>query len=702
DLLTGGAINFVSAVNAAAAGAEGLTVAAGAGTVQFEGNVGGTSLSSLVVTAGGISLGGAGGSVIHATGSLSFTGPIVLLHDETMTSDHADIAFVGTVSTINGAHALSLFAGTGTVSLGGSVGGTTALTTLLVDPSSIILGGTTYHTSGGQTYSEAVTLGSSAALIADTGNIVFTKTIDGGNALSATASAGTVSVGGVIGGTTALTGLSITGGSRVSVLSIFTNGTQRLTSGGTINIGGTYHTGDGSFTAAGTVSLSGAATIDPGTGSLSVSGPLNGAANLAVLGSGAATFSSIDLDNTGTIDLSGKTGGSLTVTANVTAAALITGSGTYSLSLLGGGTIGDPTLANTGGDTLAGSFLFTDGLTIPGELTLAGNTVIDTETSGIVLGTVQQGANAFVIIADAVTLNGAWTGTGARGITPFSNLTIGLGDGAGNWQLNQQALNILADPPSIVVIGGGTAIIQEIQNLLTGQPLFVPPNPPGPIHVGTFTFDAPLLLIGSAISIDGTLSKTSGGLGFITPGAVNGAGSLDLGPGTGILEVAADSANINGTVDGVTGGGATGETVLVGSPGSGPYDINGACFGDCGPKIGQIPGGTIIYTNNLNGVFGAGGIGAPPSGNTGGGGGLGGVSPQAGGDTSQTDVLVADLSGPANSKAATQAVARVQGFYVSLLGNLLYEWRPLSGQLQGPITPEQNTDYSNWGAEARW
>jgi hypothetical protein len=206
------------------------------------------------------------------------------------------------------------------------------------------------------------------------------------------------------------------------------------------------------------------------------------------------------------------------------------------------------------------------------------------------------------------------------------------------------------------------------------------------------------------------MTQNSGGATFITPGSVTGPGSLNLGAGTGILGIVADSADFDGTVNGASGSGATAFTELLSPPATGPYLVNGFCFAACspsGPTVPPfIPGGTIIYTNNANGVQGNDfGNGGPQgsTGTTGTGGGLGDVSP-ASGDTSgtQTDVLVADLSGPANSKPAPQAQPKVQGFYVSLLGNLLYEWRPLGNQLQGPVTPEQNTDYSNWGDEARW
>src|SRR5512135_1748299 len=82
------------------------------------------------------------GAAYHSGGDQNWTGQVVLLHDETVTSDTGGLTFGG---PINGAHALSLFATSGMVALG-SVGTTQALTTLLVDPAGILLDGTVYHT----------------------------------------------------------------------------------------------------------------------------------------------------------------------------------------------------------------------------------------------------------------------------------------------------------------------------------------------------------------------------------------------------------------------------------------------------------------------------------------------------------------------------------------------------------------------------
>ncbi|HKX07842.1 MAG TPA: hypothetical protein VJN67_06585, partial [Stellaceae bacterium] len=365
--------------------------------------------------------------------------------------------------------------------------------------------------------------------------------------------------------------------------------------------------------------------------------------------------------------------------------------------------IGDPTLANTGGDTLAGSFVFSGGLTVPGPLTLGGATELNEETSGITLGTVNQGNNTFIVVADSVSLNGPWNGTGPRGITPFSNLPINLNNGSSGWALTDAELQILADPPSFVVIGGGTAITQEVLNIVDGKPIFVPNNAPGPVNVGTFTFNAPLILIGSSIVLDGTLSKTSGGVGFITPGSVGGPGSLDLGPGTGILAIAAGSADFNGTINGTGGAGAASDVQLIVPPGTGPYLINGVCFAGCGNTIDTSLLGSLLLFSNLLDLSQNGLANGAGEGDLGGTDTLAGISPSAGpssDNTAPTDALVDALSGPLEVKPPTQTQPRLQGYYSALLGGMLYEWRELSHGTTG--NADENTEFSGWGNEAQW
>ena len=275
---------------------------------------------------------------------------------------------------------------------------------------------------------------------------------------------------------------------------------------------------------------------------------------------------------------------------------------------------------------------------------------------------------------------------------------------------------MLADPPLVVMIGGGPQIAQELQALLTSQTPIVPANLPGPVNVGTFTFNAPLIIVGSSINITGTVTQTTPGtgVGLISSGPIGGPGTLNLGPNTGILPIVGPSADLNGIVNGQGGSGAAGSTTLILQLGPGPFLINGVCFGGAGCSTGappptiDLPGGAVSGIGDLlNNGNGNAGPGPDPLGGGGGGGGaggdngLGGISPAAGGDTG-TDATVDALTQPLNATTASQAVAKVQGYYVSLLGNLLYEWRQLSRLARGASMPEENNDFSSWGNEARW
>ncbi len=213
-----GNVTFTSTID----GAHALSVLASLGGIAVDGLIGGTTaLTALTLTGqtvllSGIDHGGSagvtgtvtvsGGSTLgegtyHSGGTQTFTGPVLLAANTVMTSDSGDLRFVGTESTINSLSSESLVSlgltaasSTGTVSLGGSVGDTTKLSSLLVDPASIVLGGAVYDTTGDQTYSQAVTLGASTSLTSDTGNITFLSTMDGAHSLSVAASDGTVSL----------------------------------------------------------------------------------------------------------------------------------------------------------------------------------------------------------------------------------------------------------------------------------------------------------------------------------------------------------------------------------------------------------------------------------------------------------------------------------------------------------------------------
>ena len=303
-----GGVTFLGSID----GAHSLGISAVSGAASLGGAVGADAqLTSLTVAAGSISLGGTGGSVVHASGSESFSGQVTLLHDETITSDSGDVRFVGTTSTINGGFALALTAASssGAVSLGGSVGAITALTSLLVDPATIALGGSTYHTAQGQTYSVGVSLGADATLISDHGSVTFLGSIEGGHTLGISAVSGAASLGGAVGASAELTSLTVAAGS--------------------ISLGGTggsiVHTSGGeSFS--GPVTLQHDETITSDNGSINFNGTtstINGGFALAL----TAAFS------TGMVSLGGSVGALTPLTSLlVDPATIALGGSTYHTS----------------------------------------------------------------------------------------------------------------------------------------------------------------------------------------------------------------------------------------------------------------------------------------------------------------------------------------------------------------------------------
>ncbi|HTS90895.1 MAG TPA: hypothetical protein VMG55_02750, partial [Stellaceae bacterium] len=561
-----GGVTFSSTVN----GAHSLSVTATSGTAAFDGAVGGTTaLTALFVDPAGIVLGGS----VHTTGGQTYTSAVVLTADVAATSDGGSVLFEGTV---DGAHGLSVVAGSGSAEFDGRIGGTTPLASLGVSAIGITLGAGTISTSGNQNFASPVFLASNETLISTSGGVTFGSTVDGSEAaLSVSATAGTVAFNGLVGSNSPIASL-IANGATISLSGASTTGVQTYT--GTVQLGGTYTTSGGNFTVNGPAQLTGPVTIDPGAATLTITGSVTGTANLTVLGSGADGFgSSLDLGD-GTLDLSGKTAGSVTVSGFVNLGALLTGEGGYSISFLGGGSIADPVFSNTGGVTFAGDFLFAGGLAITGEtLTLAGETSITGETSGVTLGVVNQGANQFVVIADTISLTGAWNGTGTRVVAPFSPIGVALAGATapGDLALSQTALAFLAT--------GGTA------------PVLIGSGLGGPIVANSFEFDAPLTLIGSSITINGTLSQASGGLVLEAVQAVNNTlglgtilGSVSLAGGTGPLFLQAASVTLtNSTINGDPG--ATNsivtqiQFVTPPQPGPGPYTVDGFDFSPSQP-----------------------------------------------------------------------------------------------------------------------
>ncbi|MGH8261209.1 MAG: beta strand repeat-containing protein, partial [Steroidobacteraceae bacterium] len=128
-------------------GGHALTANAQSGALRIDGAVGGaTPLAALTATGNTIAVGAVattGAQTYTAEGGLTLngnltasavtvTGPTTLGSDVTVSTaaGNGNIAFSGSTSTLDGAHALALAAGGGNVTLGGVVGGNTRLTSV--------------------------------------------------------------------------------------------------------------------------------------------------------------------------------------------------------------------------------------------------------------------------------------------------------------------------------------------------------------------------------------------------------------------------------------------------------------------------------------------------------------------------------------------------------------------------------------------
>ena len=198
--LSGSNITFGNTID----GAFDLTLNSTAVT-NLQGAIGATTaLTSLNTNAGETTqLGGN----ITTTGAQTFNDAIALTANITADAGTANITFA---NTINGGFGLTLNS-TGTTSLQGAIGATTALTSLSTNAGGTTQLGGDITTTGAQTFNDAIALATNVTIDAATSNITFADTINGAFGLTLN-STGTTNLQGAIGGTTALASLTTSAG----------------------------------------------------------------------------------------------------------------------------------------------------------------------------------------------------------------------------------------------------------------------------------------------------------------------------------------------------------------------------------------------------------------------------------------------------------------------------------------------------------
>lgn len=272
-----------------------------------------------------------------------------------------------------------------------------------------------------------------------------------------------------------------------------------------------------------------------------VNGTTAGAENLTLTaGTGATTLGTTGgTTRLGALQSTTSGAGSTTFNGNVTA---------NSIAVTGAAATGTATLDTS----------FNNGSITLGALAAGGVTTLNAGTGLATLGAVSHGGNIVTVTADTVSLNGAWSGTGARVLQPTTaSRTIGLAGGVGDFALNGTALGFLnGGSPSSVTIGRS--------------------NGTGDVAANGFSFDQPLTIRGGDIAITGSLDKSAGQLTLTSTDAITG--SVDMAAGTGTFLLTGRTAVLTGsTVNGATGSAAAQQAQVTALSGStGPFTINGA------------------------------------------------------------------------------------------------------------------------------
>ncbi len=451
----------------------------GAITIGQPGQTGLTSLGGMVTTPGV---------------PLTFAGPVAVNASATLRTDQGgasgNITFGG---TIDGPSDLSLFAGTnGVVDLGVAVGSTTPLTSLAVTAKSATLPSVT--TSGAQTYDADVGLGADAAYSGasfsvtgatapDGANAIVTSsaagvalgTVDGAAALNVTANGGGAIGLGVVGGTTALSSLSLATTGAITLAGVQTSGAQNYSGSVTLDAG-TYS--GNSITANGAITL-GADTTLNGVSSVALTGSVDGAHALTVNATaGSIALASVGLQ-TALTSLSATASGGTGVKAG-------------SITLLNG-------VATTGAQTYqAGGKLYITGTYTAGSFNAAATeadlatdpTITTSGPGGIVIAAPITVANALILEADG---------------GPISLDTIDIGGGAAD--AIAQLFEVKA-ATSLTV--GNLYAANIIEQDVTGTSTFT-----GPVRS-----DTAITLNGADFVFDGPVTAMNGGIGVTASGAV--------------------------------------------------------------------------------------------------------------------------------------------------------------------------------------
>ena len=639
----GGTITFGSTIDNAHA----LTVAGNAAFHDVVG--GGTALTSLSVSGTSTLKGGA----ITTTGGQTYMGAVTLGVDTTLSSTSGTVDFG---STVNGPQALTV---SGNAEFDKSVGLTQKLTSLSVGGMTTLGNATSpvtvfIDTTGGQTYSGAVTLGKNANLASSSGAIDFASTIDGAFSLTANG-ATTTTFGGEVGVGTALSGLIVVGPATINTDAITTSGAQTyegavtlgtsttLTETGTslINFQSTVDGGGKNLTIAGNaefdgtvggngqlggVSVSGTTTIDTGLITTSGAQTYTGAVTLGtgteLVGSTITFGSTVDgahsLIALGNTEFDGAVGGGTALTAILVSgigtldggAVTTTGAQNYNNAVTLGA---DTTLTSTGGGTI------TFGSTIDNAhaLTVAGNATFHDVVGGGTALTSLFVSGTSTLKGGAITTTGGQTYTGAVKLSADTTLVSTGGSGITFDSTINGGFALETNTSGFTTFGGAVGGTIALAGLTVDGPSALDG---GTVTTTTTQTYKGLVSLGGDTNLTGTLvafnSTVDGSWNLTITGAaafngvvggVNPLLSLDV---TGASEISADITTMLGgalAAKQTYGGAVTlGSDVVLstgGGAGFGNIQFNSTVDATTAGAQGlEVDAGTVVFAQNVGGT----------------------------------------------------------------------------------------------------
>ena len=589
---TGGNINITGAISSAGTD-ETLTLDDGTGTGTITLGSSATSGSITLIGDSGITLTGNLVTTDTAGGAIALTGPVTLAGDITVDADanNTSVTFNST-ATVNSDDAstkrdLTINTGAGAVAMQGIIGGSVALDAISINAATagagtvevaniagaagavsigngatatLTLDGTTYTSTGAQTYEANdinITAGADVTFTTTNtavefqdgaaGQIVLsdatdlTITTSGGNITIAPTIAGTDSGGG---GNTAEDITLNAGGGTVTLSN--TGAAVLATDIGDVTLTGATIALSNSITSTGTNSAGNAATID-----------INGAVTLN------------DNDITFTTGGAGIDFSSTIVSGSTTPRALTIAQGTGAVVI--NGNIGG-TANNDVGNITIGATGHNGNITLSGDIgtdSVAGAAVValgNANTGLITLGGAEYNTSGTqTYTADDYNLNGtAITLTTSNDIVTFN-------DGGGDGSID------LADAAALTIGTSGANIVVNVPILGTagGSSTDVTLNGAGNVTVEDMGTDVnDVILTGTTISIDGTIETAD--LSGSDPGGITLNGALTL---AGNVTLDTDSGNGPISVTGAVNASNAGTETLTISSGSGAVDFGGAIGG---------------------------------------------------------------------------------------------------------------------------